>query len=292
MVTRNNSKIGDWIIICIFVLLILICILPVMNVFSRAMSSPDALIRSEVGIWPVGLNFESFRMVWEDAKYPRALGWTAVLTLICTSVSLLLTLACAYPFVYKDLKGRKFINTFLIFTMYFSAGTIPNWLLMRSLGLLNNPLVLIIPNALSIFNVILMRSFLYGISDSLRESAEIDGAGPFRVLVSLYIPLSKPALATIALFYAVGRWNGYGDALIYMTSSAARWHPIQLLLYNIMQGFESIESQLQEGGIIATGMSEGVRAATIVIATVPILCVYPFLQKYFVAGATLGSIKE
>jgi putative aldouronate transport system permease protein len=291
MITKNTSKLGDWTIIVVFILLILVCILPVMNVFARAMSSPDALIRGQVLIWPVGFNLDAFRMVWEDPIYPRALIWTAILTVICTFVSLTLTVACAYPFVYKDLKGRKLINSLLIFTMYFSAGTIPNWLLMRSLNLLDNPLVLIIPNALSVFLMIIMRSFFYGISDSLRESAEIDGAGPLRVLGSVYLPLSKPALATIALMYAVGRWNGYGDALIYMRSRASEWFPIQLLLYNIQQNIQAIEIQLMEG-FIPVGMGEGVRTATIVIATVPILCVYPFLQKYFVAGVTLGSIKE
>ena len=287
----NKSQFGDYVIIFIFVILILVCVLPVLNVFSRAMSSPEALVRGQVSIFPVGFSLESFRMVWEDAKYPRSLAWTVILTIICTFTSLALTVTCAYPFVYKDLRGRKVINTMLIFTMYFSAGTIPNYLLLRSLGLLDNPIVLIIPNALSIFNFILMRSFFYGISDSLRESAQIDGAGPIRILASIYLPLSKPALATIALFYAVGRWNGYGDALLYMTNRASDWFPIQLLLYNIQQNIQAIETQLIEG-INPTGMGEGVRTATIVIATIPILLVYPFLQKYFIAGATLGAIKE
>ncbi|MCL2186540.1 MAG: carbohydrate ABC transporter permease [Treponema sp.] len=288
---RNDSQLGDYIIVFIFIILILLCILPILNVFSRAMSSPEALVRGQVTIYPVGFSLESFRMVWEDAKYPRSLSWTVILTIICTFLSLAFTIACAYPFVYKDLVGRKVINTLLILTMYFSAGTIPSYILMRSLGLLDNPLVLIIPNALSIFNFILMRSFFYSVSDSLRESAQIDGAGPIRILISIYLPLSKPALATIALFYAVGRWNGYGDALLYMTNRSSDWFPIQLLLYNIQQNIQSIDSQLIEG-INQVGMGEGVRTATIVIATIPILLVYPFLQKYFIAGATLGAIKE
>ena len=286
----NKSRIGDIVIVLIFIVLVFICLAPMLNVFSRSMSSPEALVRREVGIWPVGFNLAAFEIVWTDAKYPASLLWTAILTVICTVISLILTVLCAYPFVYKELKGRKLINTILIFTMYFGAGMIPNFLLMRSLGLINNPLVLILPGALSIFNFILMRSFFYGIPDSLRESAEIDGAGPIRVLARIYLPLSKPVLATISLFYAVGRWNGFGDALIYMRSER-RWDPIQLLLYRIQQGLDSVDSALMDSGA-ATGLPEAARTATIVIATIPILLVYPFLQKYFVSGVTLGAIKE
>ncbi|MCL2052115.1 MAG: carbohydrate ABC transporter permease [Lachnospiraceae bacterium] len=285
----NSSKIGDVFIIIMFIGLICLCLFPIMNVFSRAMSSPAALVRMEVGLFPVGLNFDAFSIVWSDAKYPRSLLWTIILTIICTFVSLVLTVLCAYPFVYKELKFRKTLNVLLIFTMYFGAGMIPTFLLMRSLGLIDHPLSLILPSALSIFNMILMRSFFYGIPDSLRESAQIDGAGPVRMLVSIYLPLSKPVLATISLFYAVGRWNGFGDALLFMRAERA-YDPIQLLLYRIQQQLQSIDSAQLDGG--ATGLPEAARTATIVIAMVPILIVYPFIQKYFVSGATLGAIKE
>ena len=286
----NSSKIGDVIIVIVFLFLIMLCLFPMMNVFSRAMSSPEALIRREVGLFPVGFNLDAFSIVWSDPAYPRSLGWTAILTVICMALSLTLTVLCAYPFVYKELKGRKTLNVLLIFTMYFGAGMIPNYLLMRSLGLIDHPLVLILPGSLSIFNVILMRSFFYGIPDSIRESAEIDGAGPIRVLTSIYLPLSKPALATISLFYAVGRWNGYGDALIYLRT-AREYDPIQLLLYRIQQGLTAVDAA-QLDSSAAIGLPEAARTATIVIATVPILLVYPFLQKYFVSGVTLGAIKE
>jgi len=287
---HNKSKIGDAFIILIFIILILVCILPMMNVFSRALSSAPYLIRGEVGIFPRGITMQNFELVWSDAKYPRSLAWTAILTLIAATLSLTLTIMCAFPFVYKQLKARKTINFLLIFTMYFGAGTIPTFLLYRTLGLIDNPLVMIIPNALSIFNFILMRSFFYGIPDSIRESAEIDGAGPFKVLTLIYLPLSKASLATIFLFYAVGRWNGYGDALVFMPR-ATEWYPIQLLLYNIQQGFQNVDVVTQEG-FLPVGIGEGIKTATIVIATVPILMIYPFLQKYFVAGATMGAIKE
>jgi len=261
-----------------------------MNVFARSMSAPEFLIRREVGLFPKGFNLKAFDIVWSDPKYTWSLAWTALLTVICTLISLILTILCAYPFVYKGLLGRKTLNVFMIFTMYFGAGMIPTFLLMRSLGLIDNPLVLIIPSSLSIFNVILMRSFFYGIPDSIRESAEIDGAGPFKTLTMIYLPLSKPVIATIALFYAVARWNGYGDALLFLRSER-KWDPIQLLLFRVMQNLTAIDvTQFETAS--GNAPTESIRMATIVIATVPILLVYPFLQKYFVAGVTLGSVKE
>ena len=155
--------------------------------------------------------------------------------------------------------------------------------------MLNNPSVLIIPSCLSVFNMILMRSFFYGIPDSLRESTEIDGAGPLRILISIYLPLSAPVLATVALFYAVGRWNGFQDALFFMKD--AHFYPIQMILFNILRNTQSVDTSILEG-FQAPGLSETLKSATIVFAIVPILIIYPWLQKYFVSGATLGAIKE
>jgi putative aldouronate transport system permease protein len=218
--------------------------------------------------------------------------WTAILTVICTLWSLLMTILCSYPLTYGWLKGKGIINTLIIFTMYFSAGTIPNYILIKTLGLLNNPLVLIIPNCLSVFHVIILRSFFFGIPDSLRESAEIDGANPFTVLMRIYLPLSTPVLATLALFYAVGRWNGFSDALLYI-NAAPQYVPIQLKLYQLMNNMASIEIATQEmiSGSVPRA-SDSIKAAAIMFATIPILVVYPWLQRYFIKGVTVGAIKE
>jgi putative aldouronate transport system permease protein len=203
-----------------------------------------------------------------------------------------MTILCAYPLTYGWLKGRGLINTLIIFTMYFSAGTIPNYILIKTLGLLNNPLVLIIPNCLSVFNMIILRSFFYSVPDSLRESAEIDGANPFSVLIRIYLPLSTPVLATLALFYAVGRWNGFSDALLYI-NAAPQYVPIQLKLYQLMNNMASIEMATQEmvAGTVPRA-SDSIKAAAIMFATIPILVVYPWLQRYFIKGVTMGAIKE
>jgi putative aldouronate transport system permease protein len=192
--------------------------------------------------------------------------------------------------MYDDLKGKRIFNTIIIFTMYFSAGTIPNYILMKNLSLLNNPLVLILPGVLSVFNMIILRSFFYSVPDSLRESAEIDGANPFIVLVKIYIPLSAPVLATLALFYAVGRWNGFSDALFYLTKP--EFHPIQLKLYNIINNLSAIEIATNEalsGG--APQLSDGMKAASVMFATLPIILIYPWLQRYFIKGVALGAVK-
>lgn len=289
MIRSKAAKIGDigFVIICILVSII--CVLPMINLLARSLSSTDALIRHQVYLIPKGLNFDAYGMVLGDVKYLKAFGWTVILTAICTLVSLFMTTLCAYPLIFKELKGRSLINIYITITMFFNAGTIPNYLLMKELNLLNHPAVLIIPGCMSVYNMIIMRSFFYGIPDSLRESAEIDGASFIRILVSIYIPLSKPVFATLALFYAVGRWNGYSDALMYMNNKD--YYPLQLLLYNILNNINSVEIATQEG-FSAPGLSESLKAAIVMFSTVPILCIYPFLQKYFIHGVTMGAVKE
>ena len=238
-----------------------------------------------------GITMESYKYVFMDPAFTRSMWWTAILTVICTLFSLAMTILCAYPLTYDWIKGKTAINIIIIFTMYFSAGTIPNYILMKDMGLLDNPLVLIIPNCLSVFNMIILRSFFFGIPDSLRESAELDGANPFTVLVRIYLPLSASVLATLALFYAVGRWNGFSDALLYI-KSAPQWVPIQLKLWQLIQNMSSIDVTTVEmvAGSVPRA-SDAIKAAAIMFATVPILVIYPWLQGYFIEGVTIGAVK-
>ena len=284
-----KTKVGDWVIVVICVLIAIICLLPMVNLLARSLSGTDYLIKNEVYLWPKGFNIKAYATVLSDPKYIKAFGWTALLTVICTFLSLTMTTLCAFPLIFPALKGRKVINLFITITMFFNAGTIPNYLLMQKLNLLDNPLVLIIPGCLSVYNMIILRSFFYGIPESLRESAEIDGASYLTVLVKIYLPLSKPVLATLALFYAVGRWNGYSDALMYMKNKD--FYPLQLLLYNILNNINQVEVTTQEG-FSAPGLADSLKAAIVMFSTVPILCIYPFLQKYFIQGVTLGAVKE
>jgi putative aldouronate transport system permease protein len=215
------------------------------NLAARSLSGTDFLVKHEVYLWPKGFNLKAYGTVLTDPKYIRSFFYTVGITAVSAIWSLTITTMCAYPLIFEELRGRKFINVFITITMFFNAGAIPNYLLIQKLGMLDNPIVLILPYCLSVYNMIIMRSFFYGIPLSLRESAEIDGASYLKILWSIYIPLSKPVFATLALFYAVGRWNGYSDALMYMKNKD--FYPLQLLLYNILNNINQVEVATQEG---------------------------------------------
>lgn len=292
MIKSRRTKVGDLVIALICFILMLVCLLPMIHVLAASLSTPDALIKNEVFLWPKGWNTEAYKTVLTTEKYVRSLGWTVILTIICTILSITLTVCTAYPLIYPNLRGGKFISFIILFTMYFSAGTIPSYLLLNNLKMLDTPFALIIPNCISVFNVIIMRSFFYSVPDSLREAAEIDGAGPIRVMIKVYLPLSLPVLATLSLFYAVGRWNGFSDALMYLKSSESRnYWPIQLLLYNIIRAATQTSEQATQEGFFDAGVSKTIQMATVMFATVPILLVYPWLQRYFVTGVTIGAVK-
>ena len=289
MIKSKKSKFGDWVFVFICIIISAICLIPMLNLLARSLSSTEYLIRHEVYLLPKGLNFDAYATVLQDVKYIKSFFWTVILTVICTIVSLVMTTLCAYPLIFSKLKGRNVFNIIITITMFFNAGTIPNYLLMRDLKLLDNPLVLILPACLSVYNMIIMRSFFYGIPDSIRESAEIDGASFTRILVSIYLPLSKPVMATLALFYAVGRWNGYSDALIYVKDKDI--YPLQLWLFNLLKNINNVEVTAQEG-FSAPGLQDSLKTAIVMFSTIPILCIYPWLQKYFIHGVTLGAVKE
>ncbi len=289
MIKSKSTRLGDWIFAIISFIVMFVCLVPMLNVLARSLSSAEYLIRNEVVLWPKGWNLDAYTTVLKDVKYVHSLWYTGLLTLCCTLLSLTMTVMCAYPLTYDQLKGGKVINALVLFTMYFSAGMIPHYLLLRNLGMLDTVWVLAIPGCLSVYNMIIMRSFFYGVPESLREAAEIDGAGPIRTLIMIYLPLSKAVLATLALFYAVGRWNGFSDALLYL-KKREDLYPIQLLLYNILQNTTNVEVATQEG-FSTPGLGETLKMATVMFATVPILLIYPWLQRYFVTGVTLGAVK-
>ena len=288
-IKSTKAIVGDWIFIGICLIVSLICVLPMINLLAKSLSGSEALVRNDVYLLPKGLNFDAYLQVFKNSKYVWSFFWTVLLTFICTMVSLFMTTLCAYPLIFERLKGRSLINVYITITMFFNAGAIPNYLLMQKIDFLDKPWVLVIPGCLSVYNMIIMRSFFYGIPESLRESAEIDGANFFQILLKIYVPLSKPVLATLALFYAVGRWNGYGDALMYMKNE--KFYPLQLYLYNIMNNTNKMEVATQEG-FSSPGLAASMKAAVVMFSTVPILMIYPWLQRFFIQGVTLGAVKE
>lgn len=292
MIKSKKTRTTDIIIAVICFVFMLMCLLPMVYVLACSLSSADALVKNEVFLWPKGWNIEAYKTVLTTEKYTRSLGWTAILTVICTLLSITMTIFASYPLIYDKLRGGKIISFLFLFTMYFSAGTIPNYLLLNNMKMLDTPYALILPNCLSVFNLIIMRSFFYGVPDSLREAAEIDGAGPIRILIKVYLPLSLPVIATLSLFYAVGRWNGFSDALMYLQKeSSQKYWPIQLLLYNVIMNSTQTTEQAAQEGFFSAGVSKTIQMATVMFATVPILIVYPWLQRYFVTGVTIGAVK-
>lgn len=267
----------------------IICLIPFIHVAATSISSDAAVYANKVWLIPKDITLTAYKTVMGDASMMRSLGYTVVLTVLFTALGMFLTICAAYALSRKRLKGRMAFNIMFLITMYFSAGIIPDYILMSELNLLDTTAVLVLPLAISAYNMIILRTAMYGIPDSLEEAAQIDGCGDFRILVQVMLPLCVPTLATLALFYAVGRWNSFQDALYYINRPELQ--PLQLKLYNLVNASGSNSSLSQEAGGGATQAAEVVKSATIMFATIPIIIVYPFVQKYFVSGVMIGAVK-
>ncbi|UKS31370.1 carbohydrate ABC transporter permease [Paenibacillus sp. HWE-109] len=265
------------------------CLVPFLYMISLSFSSNEAIISQKVTLWPVGFTLETYKTILSDVEMIYTLGYTIVLTIVYTLVCMFLTICAAYPLTKQRLKGRSFILTVLVFTMYFSGGLIPSYMLVKNLDMMNTMWSLILPGAMSVFNLIILKTFFASLPESLEESASIDGCNELGILVRIVLPLSLPSIATLSLFYAVDRWNGFQDALFYITNK--NLYPMQLKLYQIITANQQLDTQQGEGSIGAYIVPESLKAASVMFATVPILVVYPKLQKYFVDGVMTGAIK-
>lgn len=288
---RDRITPGQWVLTLVMLFFVAICTLPFVNVIAVSLSSKSAILRGDVSFWPKEFTTKAYEAIVRDKSMWTSLFYTVKLTVIYTFLSMILTILTAFPLTMKRLKGRKFFSMFIIFTMYFSGGTIPIYLNVKELGLLNNMWSLILPGLMSTFNVIILKNFFSSLPYELYEAAVIDGANDFQILWNVYLPLSYSSLVTLSLFYAVGRWNSFSDALYYITSRDLQ--PLQLKLYNLIKGSQAIEVAVMEGNAndLASSLSESIESATIIFATLPILCVYPFVQRYFVKGVTMGAVK-
>ena len=273
-------------------LILLICVImlfPFLYVLACSFSSDASILSGKVTLWPVEFQTQAYQMVLDYPLIGRSYLNTIAYTVAGTAVNLILTLLGAYPLSRKDLPGRKGITFFFAFTMLFSGGLIPTFLVVKSLGLIDTFWVMILPTAVSTWNLIMMKTFFQATPVSLLEAARIDGSSELGTLVRIVLPPSIPSIMTIGLFYAVSHWNDYFQAMIYLNTPEnfpLQIHLRDIVLQNSMeQQFASMQQGQRQG-------TEGVKYATIMFATLPILCVYPFIQKYFVKGVMLGSIKE
>ncbi|MFH5182346.1 carbohydrate ABC transporter permease [Paenibacillus sp. TAB 01] len=288
---NRNKRIDftDISIILIITIVSITCLIPFLYMISLSLSSNDAIISQKVAIWPVDFTLETYRTILSDVEMIYTLGYTIVLTIVYTLVCMFLTVCAAYPLTKQRLMGRSLILTVLVFTMYFSGGLIPSYILVKNLDLMNTMWSLILPGAMSVFNLIILKTFFASLPESLEESASIDGCNDLGILVRIVLPLSLPSIATLSLFYAVDRWNGFQDALFYITDK--NLYPMQLKLYQIITANQQLDTQQGEGSVGAYIVPESLKAASVMFATVPILVVYPKLQKYFVDGVMTGAIK-
>lgn len=277
-----------------YLLLLLIsmtCLLPFIHIFAKSISREAYVIANKIFLIPREINFDAYSKVFQDASIVRSLYVSIIVTVSFTAIGTFLTISSAYALSRVQLKGRRVMTFLIMFTMYFTAGTIPDYLLMNDLHMLDTWWCMILPLSFAAYNFLIMKNnFKASIPDSLIESALIDGASHFKILSNIVVPLTKPIIATISLFYAVGRWNAYSDALFYI-KQRVDLRPLQLKLYYLVVA--ASESFKAEGGV-ATGQitnPEVLKASCIIFATLPIICIYPFVQKYFVQGTMIGAVK-
>jgi len=268
---------------------VLVCIIPLIHLLAMSMSGRDAVLAHKVSLWPVDLDFNAYVSVFMDTGMQTSLVFSALLTVGYTVFAMIGSILLAYPLSKTHLPGRKWLMAYILIPMYFSGGIIPEYLWIKQLNLIDKPLALILPILISTYNTIILRNFFSSIPDSLEESAALDGCNDVGILLRIVLPLSTAAIATISLFYAVTRWNSFADVRYYINST--KFYTLQMKLYQVVFNSTDTQVNMLEGGRNAV-LSETIKSAAIVFATVPILLVYPFLQKHFVQGVMIGAVKE
>ncbi len=289
MKARKRPRLNGFDILVALVVLIItvLCFYPMLYVLFASVSDPIRLMNNRGPIlFPLGFSTKGYETVLNNPNTFIGYGNTIIYVVIGTALNMVMTVLGAYGLSRKDFFGKKFITFLIVFTMYFSGGLIPSFLLVKELGLLNNRLALILPSSIGTWNLLIMRTAFRSIPDSLEEAAIIDGANDFKALWYVILPVSKATLAVVFLFYAVGHWNAWFPAMIYLPR-ARQYYPLQMFLRELL----IVSGTGQESAGELDVAAELVKYSTTIVATLPILCLYPFLQKYFVKGVMLGSVK-
>lgn len=294
---KEKFGVRQFLIYTIVILLALSCLVPMINVIATSLSSSEAVSSNQVKLLPVDFTFAAYERIIGDTQFWRSFGISVFRVIATLILNLIIIVTMAYPLSknQKSFRSRKLFMNIMIFAMLFSGGMIPTYLVVRNLGLLNSVWALILPAAVPIGNVILVMNFFRGIPKSLEESALIDGGNQWQILTRIYIPMSLPALATVSLFSIVGSWNDFFSGLIYMTKTEN--YPlmtyIQSLSVNVAETIQKSTnlSASQLESLLAVS-DRNLNAAKIVVAVIPLLVIYPLLQKYFVKGIVVGAVKE
>jgi putative aldouronate transport system permease protein len=293
MKKKLGSKAADAIIWAIVIIMTLSCLLPLLNTLALSFSDQAAASGNLVWLIPIGFNLSSYQKILEDIQFWRSFSTSIIRVVLGTSLSLILIILVAYPLSKsnRDFKSRNIYMWIVMIAMLFSGGTIPLFIVVKKLNLLDSIWSLILPGAVPVYNVILMMNFFKAVPKSLEEAATIDGANIWQVLLKVYIPVSMPAIATITLFCVVGHWNDYFSGLIYINTAAK--YPLQTYIQQLTVDFSemySTDPELLEQ--LAKISNRAMNSAKIVVSTVPLLLIYPFLQRYFVSGIVVGAVKE
>lgn len=267
--------------------IILVTLLPVLNVFSLSLSDPKYIVANEVSFWPKGLNLDAYRQVLSTARIPRAYLNSIVYTAAAVVFNLVFTIATAYPLSRKKLPGRKYFTLYIVFTMFFNGGMIPKYVLVSGLGLIDSMWSLIIPSLIWTFYLLVLRNYFESLPEELHEAAVADGANEFYILARLYVPLAKPAIASVSLYYIMGHWNSFFLPSIYLTSSSK--YPLQVVLREMLT--VSIAADTANMAEMVTTPPVALKNAVIFVSIVPMLVIYPFVQKYFEKGMMVGAVK-
>lgn len=286
---KHKLTLGGFLNYFFLTVLAFICLYPFLNVIAYSFSGYNAVLSGKVTFYPIDFTLAAYKEIMAKTQIWTAMQVTVFITLMGTLIGLVLTIAAAYALSREYLPGRGFLTGMILFTMYFSGGIIPTFLVVKGLGMYDSLTSLFIPQAVNVFNFIVMRTFFRQLPIDLEEAAKIDGANEMQVLFRIILPLSVPIIATIGLFYAVSYWNSYFDSLIYINSPDK--FTLQLRLRNLLFADELANAGGNAEGIGTQVMSQSLKMCCVAVATLPIICVYPWLQKYFVKGVMLGSVK-
>jgi putative aldouronate transport system permease protein len=272
------------------VLVTLLILYPFVTLLAQSFSSSGAIKAGLVNAVPVGFNLETYRVVAGDDRFWTSYGNTVLYTVVGTVIAMVLTTTFAYAISKPHLRGRNGLIGIAVFTMFFNGGIIPNYVLISSLGMKNTMWALVLPGALSVFNLLVMKSFFENIPRELEEAAQIDGLGWFAIFTRIVLPLSKAVIATMILFYSVAYWNDWFTAFLYLDED--NLFPLSLFLRNLIAGATTTTAaSAAAAGTTSAAISANIQAVTMILAILPILCVYPFVQRHFVSGVMLGSVK-
>lgn len=278
--------------------LVAVMIFPYLNILAKAFNDGADTAMGGITVWPRKFTWENFAAVVEDSAFPQAAFVSVVRTVLGTVIAVVVQFLAAYVFTNKELYGKNGLLMFLMIPMYFGGGLIPCYIYFSNTGMLNNWALYLLPGAFSLYNMIIIRSYMETLPESLKDAAYLDGASEFQVLTKVITPLCKPILATVALWSAVGHWSNYTTTMYYFTNK--KLYTLQYLLYQVLKETEKIEAMLKEAamrgeeliGVQNALTTESIRCAQIIVTTVPIVICYPFLQKYFIQGVTLGAVKD